>query len=370
MTEQFPPLGDPGAPPTAAPAPMARRRKTALIAGGSAAILAIAGIATFLSWPDPSGPAVPHGPAALSATFNLPGHDILYSASFSADGKLLALVEQGDSSVNMVIWDTGTRTYRATLPLPGVLGEPAEIGFSADDTQVTTVDQDGGVLRWNLTTRTHSVVTPAGDKRSSPALSGDGSILAAQDSAEDGTSVWDLRTQRLIADLIDPDALPIYSVALDNAGRTLAVPGVSHIYIWNIPGRKVIATLPFPPGARTPSSLLSANGTEVAVSQANGTKTATLWDVATRSNVTPLDARWPQEFANLYLATAGAVGATQSSYEFLDLWNLATRAHILTVGSPGRPVGYLFAVGPGGHELLTTPHIPAQNQVATLWNIP
>lgn len=363
MTEQFPPSGDPGA-------PKARRRKTALVAGGSAVILAIAGLAAFLAWPDPGGPAGPHGPAALAATFDLPGHDILYSASFSADGKLLALVEHGDSSVNMAIWDTGTRTYRATLPLPGVLGEPAEIGFSADDTQVTTVDQDGGVLRWNLSTRAHTVITPAGDKSSSPALSGDGSILAAQDSAEDGTDVWDLRTQRLIADLVDPDARPIYSVALDNAGRTLAVTGTSHIYIWDIPSRKVIATVPYPPSARTPSALLSADGTEVAVSPGDSTRTDILWGVATRSDVTPLDARWPREFANLYLAAAGAVGATQSRFESLDLWNLATRAHILTVGSPSRPAGYLFAVGPGGHELLTTPHIPAQNQVATLWDLP
>jgi hypothetical protein len=363
VTEQFPPSGDPGAPPAAAPAPKARRGKTALMAGGSAAILAIAGLAAFLGWPDSGGPAGPHGPAALAATFDLPGHGILYSASFSADGKLLALEETG----KIVIWDTVTRTYRATLTLPGA---PEEIGFSASDTQVTAIDQDGAVLGWNLTTGTHSVITPAGDKRSSPALSGDGSVLAAQDSAGDGTDVWDLRTQRLIADLADPDARPIYSVALDNAGRTLAVTGVSRIYVWDIPSRKVIATLPFPPGARTPSSLLSADGTDVTVDPGDGTKTATLWDVATQSSATPLDARWPREFANLYLAVAGAVGATQSRYQSLDLWNLSTRGHILTVGSPSRPVGYLFAVGPGGHEVLTTPHIRAQNQVATLWNIP
>jgi len=319
----------------------------------------------YLAWPDSGAPAV-------AGTFTLSGNGVLQSASFSADGKLLALVGPVGNGANMAIWDTVTRTYRAKLAVP-TYPEEGEIGFSADDTQVTVIDQDEAVLRWDLTTGKRSVITPPGLKTSLLSLSGDGSTLAAPDSTAGGADVWDLRTGRLIAHLADPDSDPFgTAVVLDSAGRTLAVAGESHIYVWNVPGRKVIATLPYPPGASATGAvpLLSADGTGAVVDSEQSNEWFTLWDVAAQSNATPQDTRWPRKFAILYVAPAGAVCATQGAYQSLDLWNIATRTHIRTVGSPSQPVGYLFAVGPGGHEVLTTPHIRAQNHVATLWDIP
>jgi WD40 repeat protein len=368
VTEQFPPFGYPGSQSAAVAAPRARRRrKAALIAGGCAVILAIAGVAAFLAWPDSGGSTVPRGPATLAATFDLPGTDKILYALFSPDGKLLAVVGTNDNDKNIYIWDTATHTYRATLTGPP--GGAYNIGFSSDDNQVTAIGSGGAVLRWNLATGTRSVLTPT--RSTSPeALSGDGNTLATRDSAGHGTDVWDLRTGRLIADLPDPVTGSLDITSMDNTGQTLAVAGPSRIYVWNIPSRKVIATLRYPPGKNFQGAfaVLTADGKDVDVESISNSMPALL-NVATQSDVTPPDARWPRKYGTSQLSTAGAICATQGSNdEQVDLWNIATRSYLLTVGSPSHHAGSLWGVGPGGHELLTSP--PGQGHSFYLWDIP
>jgi WD40 repeat protein len=375
VTEQFPPFGYPGAQPATVPAPKARRRRTAFIAGGCAAILATAGVAAYLAWPDsggsavPGGGAVPHGPATLAATFGLPGADTALFALFSPDGKLLSIVGRGDNDKNIYLWDTATHTYRATLTAPP--GGVVNIGFTDDDNQVTAIGQDGAVLRWNLTTGTRSVITPA-KPTSNSALSGDGTILATQDPAGHGTDVWDLRTGRLITDLPNPVAGSLGLTSMDNTGQTLVASSKSRMYVWDIPSRKVIATLPYPPGKDFQGTfpVLTADGKDIALESLSNS-TAVLLNVASQSDVTPLDARWPRKYANAQLSTAGAICATQGSTdEHVDLWNIATRSYLLTVGSPSHHAGYLAGLGPGGHELLTSSASSGEGHLFFLWDIP
>jgi WD40 repeat protein len=370
VTEQFPPFGYPGAQPAAGPAPKARRRRrTALIAGGSAIVLAIAGVVTYLAWPGAGEAAVPHGPAALAATFGLPGTDTGLYALFSPDGRLLAIQGRNNNDKNLYIWDTATHTYRATLTAPS--GEVSTIGFSADDTQVTTTSTGGAVLRWNLATGAHSVITPI--RSTSPeGLSGDGNILAAQDSAGHGIGVWDLRTGRLIADLPNPVAGTLGITTMDNTGQTLVVSSQSRMYVWDVPSRKVIATLRYPSGKNFQEAfpVLTADGKDIGLESLDNSMPVLL-NVATQSDVTPLDARWPRKHATVQvqLSTAGAICATQGSNdEHIDLWNIATRSYLLTVGSPSRHAGSLAALGPTGHELLTSPG--ADGHTFDLWDIP
>jgi hypothetical protein len=352
-----------GGPPTPGRARIgSRRRKIAFIASAAACVLAVAGTVTALTLAHSN---LPTGPATLAATFTLPGNDSAVSAWFSADGNDVGI----GSSAHIYILDTHSHRYIKTLTLPN--GEQSVIGaaFSADDKTLTTLDFNGIAYRWDLSTGNRVTVNPV-PAVPTPALSGDGSTLATEDSGHDGINLWDVTTGAHISQLTDPDAAPVaaYGITLDEDGHTAAVDSTNGmVYVWNTETQKVIATLRYAYFANAAANLygpvLSPDGKTVEISDTNRfgliRGSPALWSVATGANITPDDPRW-QDDGFAFFSGDGQFCATDlyradvKDDETVDLWDIATRTLLVSVGSSSRNAGPIWAFGPGGRELLTS----------------
>jgi WD40 repeat protein len=381
----------PPAPGTASPA--GRRRRTALIAGAAAAVLTAAGVATALALPGSAkpGPAKPGPPqvqptgsaapaftsTSLVAPFTAPGA-FTASADFSPDDRFFATDEayinitKLSASEAIVVWNVATRKKVTTVSVPQAstsVGDPAFNTTDSTLTVITSLARNSSalqVLSWNLLTgkqtQVLSVNSPEkqfGYTQVTTALSGDGTTLAIEDPAGTGTDLWNLGTGKRVAELTEPTTSPIAGISLDNDGQRVAVSDKSGTtYVWDAVGRP-LATFHYTYQSANPNlppdtPEISPDGKTVQVFP-NGNAPTTLWDVATRANITPHDTRWPRQ-GNLGLfSTDGKVFVTPGDNEASAiLWDVATHSYLFTVRYPGHVSNQLpLAISVSTGELVT-----------------
>jgi serine/threonine protein kinase/Tol biopolymer transport system component len=136
----------------------------------------------------------------IYATLTNPGDSPVLSATFSPDGKTIAISGlNGKTS----LWNTATRKLLATFTDPDSSGV-TDAAFSPDGEMLATGDYNGKTYLWNLRTRTLVAV-----------LANPGGTLAPVFSAKDRN--------------------PVVSIAFSPDGKTLATSGTNgSAYLWRI----------------------------------------------------------------------------------------------------------------------------------------
>jgi serine/threonine protein kinase/WD40 repeat protein len=341
----------------AAPARRKRKRKKTIIAGSVAlAVLAAAGTATGLVLANGNGYSGPPPAFILS----VPNNDSVFNETFSADGRLLAGEGEKNQS-DIYLWNVATPQYITTLSVPHAETTAGSLAFGPDGKTLTFADASGAVYRWNLSTFSPSVVRAGGNynAQSNAALSGDANILAVSNPSGTRITVWNLRASTAIASLSIPGTAGLYNslsgvnnkgaISLDNNGRLLAASDANgKTYVFNVETRQVVLTLRFDPVSINPAPVISPDGKTIEVPESFSGTGGTLWNIATRSNVTPSDVRWSPNVGSLVFSTDGGVILTQR-YSSADLWDTGTLAEIAGANLPSYDV---TGVSPGGKELI------------------
>jgi WD40 repeat protein len=377
------------------PAPRRRSRKKTIIAGSVAGVVMLAvglGVADALSGGGSASSGGSGGSSGGSSAIcpqsglgavgtgaiglQVPNGDcIVGSTAYSQDSKLLA--GPGGNNLNAVyIWNGVTHKYLTTLTLPsGDLEGGSVLAFSANDKILTDADFFGNIYQWNMATRSGHysnslMLSVDASVSNNVAISSDGTTLAVTDNAGDGTAIINLATQAITADLTDPDSAPLLGVnspggqfpgtalSLSADGSRLTVgDSKGNLYVWNVRSRQVIATLGFDPAKagenRDAAAVISADGNLAFIPDGPNGLANSLWNVASRANVTPSDARWPRSGAAYFSAAGQFIATERSDASGADLWSAATRAHLASVSFDSSVIS-IAGVSPNGKEILTT----------------
>jgi serine/threonine-protein kinase len=379
-----------------------RRRKKALIAGGiSLAVLAAAGIgaAAALSGsnsnsPGPNNDGGQHGlaytAASLGGPLSVPGNNV-GEAAFSQDGTILVTDEFNNKSAvdSFYVWDTASRKHLTTLALPGDYVSASNPVISADNKTVTEMairsypdSTPVQVYRWDLSTGKRTTIFAVnspektwGAVYGTTSLSGDGTKLLIEAPGGGASDVWDVNSDTKVGTLTQPSSTKIVGGDISSDGSVAGVSDSSgKTYIWDVAGQQVKNTFNFTYKAPASGSAptfpgLSPDGKQVLIY--GNSDPMTLWDVATGDNVTPHDAAWATQTGWMY-SPDGKVLATQGTTPTtLELWNSATRAHLLAVKFPGGVRQWGYAISPDGKQMLTVGVTASDSDTGTsyLWNL-
>ena len=211
-------------------------------------------------------------------TLGSPDHSLMAGLAVSADGRLVASVDQHQRAW---VWNVATGQPVATL------AEPARhavggVAFSPDGTVLATFDSGGMIYLWSIgsqpaVSRPEATLAVSGGDVRDVSFSPDGTMLAASDVS--GVQLWDVAARRPAGSLTDVrnGGAGDYARYSPDGKRlvTLGVSGGVNIAdVWDLAGRKVIATLSNGatglPAGDAASLAVSPDGTSVAVPYHDG----------------------------------------------------------------------------------------------------
>ena len=380
------------------------RRNTALIVGGSAAaaVVVAAGVIAGVALtghhggtnPGASHTATTHassggtaaassggattapaetihtGTATLLASLSAPGGKPMTDAFFSADGNYIAAAGTGS---DVFVFSAQTLKLVNTVSIAAKdSGFP--LSFSSDDTTVFVVDfTQGELYDLDIATgkTTHVYSLPSGQEL----YTTNGSSVVDAVSSDGTVTELAAATGKVYAQVPNPGKAAVSVVRSDADGGYLVIDeknGVS--YLVDALSRQVVGTFRYnPSAAENLWPIISPDGNTVYVP--GGPAGAKLWDRTTGSYITPTDSRWPTPDSGLTFGSDSRFVLTSpaSASEVVDIWNVATRAHVITLNVPGSANEDILAVGPGASELLSSGALNISKQTFSkleIWSIP
>jgi hypothetical protein len=333
---------------------------TSPTAGGTASSSSTAGQG------DHTGTAVPVG--------TLTGPGLMRYAFFSADGNDVAAA--GTKS-DIYVFSAETMKRTQTLSVPdGDVAYP--VSFSADDKTLYAMDGTAGKLYvFDVATgKAAHVYTYTGV--SSPGYTHGGGVYAIETSSSGTVAEYEMATNKLYAQFPNPGKAPIAvaGVTTDSDGRYALVSDTDGMsYLVDAQSKTVVGTFHYTyAGDSTIYPQLSLDGNTVYV-PGGSSAPAKLWDRATKSDITPTDSRWPALDNGITFSTDSRFVLTSpsSATETVDVWNVATRAHVITLTVPGGANEGVEGIGPGASELLSTGSLDINAGTfpkLNIWSIP
>jgi serine/threonine-protein kinase len=355
--QQVPPV--PGGPARRQPSP-------AVLAGMGAAVVIIAvgvGAGIALSGGSSATSSSSTGPSSGNialqstsvrvATFTSPAGGYISYAFFSLDGRLAVGQANSAHPGSIYIWDAASRKYVTTLTMPH--GDPSQaLCVTPDDKTLIAVDlKTYTIYRFGIASGHASVVRSVPEAAWN--VSGDGAALANEVLAANAIDVFDVATGAHTEHLKNPTTASTApnSLDLDSNGQELLISAKNdETYVVDVQTGHTLASFPYKYVAGGQPPVLSQDGATVYV-PGNGSAPARIWDVATRSNVTPSDSRWPSRDNGVVFSVDGLTAVTSpQGAGYFDLWNVSTRSHIARTVVPGGGNDVLESLGPGNSELL------------------
>ncbi len=300
----------------------------------------------------------------------MPSGDLSLGAFFSADGKYIA-VASGKAAVYIV--SVVTKRLIKTLSV-GTSGVAAPVSFSPDDKTLYVIDPKAGKM-YDVDIATgkqlHVYPLPAGSYLSWTL----GSRVAGALNSKETVVEYDLATGQVYARVPDPGTAPVKAVYTDGTGRYIVISDSNGVaYLVDAVSKKVVATFRYPLGGVNAYPEISLDGNTVYV-PGGGTAAGKLWDAATKSYITPADARWPALDSGVTFSTDSRFALTSSTTasEVVDVWDIATHSLDAAVTVPKSPDEEIIGVGPGGDELFSTGSLDASKGTFTklvIWALP
>lgn len=342
-----------------------RRRNPAVLAWLAAAVVIVAagigvGVAESLGGaasPNSTGPSngslAQQSTSVRVATFSSPAGGYISYAFFSLDGKLAVGQANGAHPGNIYVWDAASRKYLTTLTMPHDDRAQA-LCVTPDDKTLIAVDlKTYTIYRFDIASGQSSVVRSVPEAAWN--VSGDGSTLANEVLAANAIDVFDVATGAHTEHLKNPTTAPTLpnSLDLDSNGQELLISAKNdETYVVDVQTGHTLASFPYKYVAGGQLPVLSEDGATV-YAPGNGTGPARIWDVATGSNITPGDPRWPSKDNGVVLSVDGLTAVTSPpGADYFDLWNVSTRSHIARTLVSGGENDVLESLGPGNSELL------------------
>ncbi|MDH6123064.1 tRNA A-37 threonylcarbamoyl transferase component Bud32/uncharacterized protein with WD repeat [Kitasatospora sp. GAS204A] len=342
--------------PAAAPAPSSgrvtgMRRRTLILGGAGAGVLAAAGIGAALSQMGarPARRSDIHG-ALLAASLATPDTYInVYAVAFSPDGKTLAA--GGDGSLRL--WDVGAKSSIATLGGDTV----KSVAFSPDGKTLAS-SLDNGVRLWDVASKS-SVADLQGHTSyvHGVAFSPDGKTFAS--GSEDRTvRLWDVASKSSIATL-DGHTSGVSAVAFSPDGKTLAAGCDGNVRLWDVASRRSVATLDTHVSSVS-AVAFSSDGKTLAAGC--GDYDVYLWDAAAKSSVATL--RGTGGVYGVAFSPDGKTLVSGGDYHSVGLWDVASGSSIATLDGHTETV-WSVAFSPDGKTFACGGH----DGSVRLWNL-
>jgi len=289
----------------------------------------------------------------LKAALPAGSADSVQSVAFSADSDLLATGTLTGTRLSHIAADLAIGSPVATLPV----GKPysiTSIALSADGTLLAAGTSSDTIQLWDTTTRTLRATLRAGaadDLVWSVAFSPDGKLLAG--GTEHGAvQLWDVTTRTLRATLHAGAKGLVSSAVFSPDGKLLAASDSGTIRLWDLTARgpAVRATLPAGTNHGVDSLAFSPVGTVLAAGTGNGT--VQLWAVTTREPtvMAVLRAGVTNLVWSVTFSPDGKLLAGETANDTIRLWNVATREQIITAPILTNGLSTL-AFGPDGTTL-------------------
>jgi WD40 repeat protein len=301
--------------------------------------------------------------------------------AFSPDNATLATAS-GDGAARL--WNLATRAPIGT-PLTAGVGAVDALAFSPDGTTLATAGAFDGMARlWNLASHTQigqlKAGSPKGGGAEAVAFSTNGKILITAGSAHafpvpnqkntfnvyhNKVWLWDVATRSRIG---RPLIIGVGGVAvLSPGGKTLATASADGFELWNVSNRTLVARLKARgasnPGNANNTVAFSPDGKILATADGN---TVRLWDSATHSPIGPLKATGNNDsMAQVAFSPDGKTLATWGSPGPASLWDVATRTEIGATLASGTSEVDAAAFSSDGKTLATAD----LNGTVQLWDV-
>ena len=311
------------------------------------------------------------GTATLVGSLAAPGGAPMKYAFFSADGNYIAA---GGAKDDVYVFSAETLKRIQTLSVGA--GDAADpVSFSPDDKTLYAVDlADDELYDLDIATgkAAHRYLMPGS---SALGYSFGGSVLGA--ISPDGTvSEYEMANDKLYATVKNPGSSPVATVRPDADGNYVLISDTNGVsYLVDALSNQVVGTFHYPYSASSgifPQVSLDGNTVYVPGGSAAAAK---LWDRATGTYVTPTDSRWPTPDGGVTFGVDSKFALTSpaSVSEVVDIWNIATRAHVMTLTVPGGANEGVESVGPAGSELLSTGALDVSTgsfSKLNIWSVP
>ena len=345
------------------------KRKTAVIgAVAGAAVLLAGGITAgvLLSGGKPKPPPPPPPPrvvlsgATKVATFTPPAGGTMAYALFSPDGTLIAAPGGSDHKANIYLFNAKTGKYLVTITMPKG-GQAYPLTFTDTEKWLIAVDgatdSKGNRTLYEFDVSTGKIVGQAQEPGSTYDVNDDGSVEANETLNAKFIDVYDLTSGHDFPKYHWPNpttaSTVAYSLDVASNGQRMLISDVTgKTYVMDVQTGQTLATFSYhyDPNGQLPA--LSPDGKTVfAPSAANAP--SHLWNVDSRSNVTPDNKLWPKKNGWVKYSTDGQVVATSvAGAPSTDLWSVSLGSHITTVTIPGSGDWLVADIGPSGSEAL------------------
>jgi WD40 repeat protein len=157
----------------------------------------------------------------------------------------------------------------------------------------------------------------------SVAFSPDSKTMAAVD-ADGGIYLWDIPARHRVATLPDPGKRAVVLVVFSPGGKTLAVVDADGgIYLWGIPARNLVVTLSASTDRAVKSAAFTPDGKTLATADADGV--TYLWDIPARSQVATLPDPGKQAVVSVAFSPDGKTLATADAAGGTYLWGIPAK---------------------------------------------
>jgi len=365
-----------------------RKRKTAIIAGVSGAVVlagCVALVIALLPGPAPKPPV--HRPSVVLsgasevATFTPPNGGTFSGTFFSPDGTLFAAQGGTDHKTDVYVFSATTHKYVDTVK-----------AASGDDIYPFSITPDDqymiagvctssacNIYEYTISSGRHGsgVSVPS----ASFAVNDDGTTEANETLNAKFIDVWNLQSGKFTGHFRNPTTSPIVedSLYVSADGSEMLVSAVNgKAYVMSARTGQTLATIPYhaPSNPRNPGSRplpqLSPDG-KTAYIPGSGSTPPQIWSVATGANVTPTASLWPKTDNGLGYSTDGTVAVTSpANAPFIDVWNVDLGSHVTRATIPGSNDWAIDGVGPSGNEVLfgSKPNSKGDSARLFLYSVP
>jgi WD40 repeat protein len=299
--------------------------------------------------------------ATKVATFTPPVGGTMAYALFSPDGTLIAAPGGNDHKANIYVYNAKTGKYMITITMPKG-GQAYPLGFTTSEKWLIAVDgatdSKGNRTLYEFDVTTGKIIGQAQEPGSTYAVNEDGSVEANETRNAKFIDIYDLTSGKNYPVYHWPNpttasTVPNSLYVSSNGGRMLISDVTGKTYVMDVQSGQTLATFNYhysPNAAQLPA--LSPDGKTVFAPSAPNAPSQ-IWNVDSKSDVTPQNKLWPQKNGWVIFSTDGQVVATSAAgAPSVDMWSVSLGSHITRAVIPGSGNWLVAAVGPSGSEAL------------------
>jgi len=321
----------------------------------------------------PAGPADHTGTAVLVGALTPPRGSLMKNAFFSPDGNFVAA-----ASTKSEIYIFSPETLKLVKTLSVGADEVAyPVSFSSDDKTLYAVGWTSSSYKMydlDVASGKATVYSMPGDE--SETWNGVSGAMIGLYASTGPVTEYNAATGKVHAQVPNPGKAAVANAGPDADGNYILISDTDGTaYLVDTRSKQVTGTFHYPyKGSSTVYPQLTPDGNTVYV-PGGSTAAGRLWDRATQSYITPVGSRWPNPDTGLLFGTDSkfVLSSPTSVSETVDIWNIAARAHVITLTVPGGANEADLSVGPTGSELLSSVSLDiAKGTFSKLnvWSIP